>query len=70
MGDPTVQEMLDQSIPPGTLKTALDIAAADGYSVDGALISHSHFDHCNAVEALLAGRNIPLYSSTAGIGIP
>ncbi|MBL0349522.1 MAG: MBL fold metallo-hydrolase [Elusimicrobia bacterium] len=60
VGDPTVKKcwIVD---PAWDVKTALDIAAADGYSVDGALISHSHFDHCNAVETLLAGRNIPLY---------
>ncbi|HMU96290.1 MAG TPA: MBL fold metallo-hydrolase [Elusimicrobiota bacterium] len=60
VGDPAVKKcwIVD---PAWDVKTALDIAAADGYTVDGALISHSHFDHCNAVDSLLADRNIPLY---------
>lgn len=36
-------------------------AEADGYTVEGALITHGHFDHCNGVESLLAKKNVPVY---------
>ncbi|MBK8651557.1 MAG: MBL fold metallo-hydrolase [Elusimicrobia bacterium] len=32
-----------------------------GYKVEGALITHGHFDHCNGVENLLAKKNVPVY---------
>lgn len=47
--------------PAWELDRALAIAETDGYSVEGALITHGHFDHCNAVEEMLAKRNIPIY---------
>ena len=39
----------------------LDTAKADGYSVEAALITHSHFDHCNGLQELLKIKNMPVY---------
>lgn len=47
--------------PAWEVETVLAQAERDGYSVEGALISHSHFDHCNAIDRLLARKPIPLY---------
>lgn len=47
--------------PAWEIEKALDQAARDGYSVEGALITHSHFDHCNALEKLLAAKSMPVY---------
>ncbi|MBL0250865.1 MAG: MBL fold metallo-hydrolase [Elusimicrobia bacterium] len=38
-------------------------AESDGYKVEGALITHGHFDHCNGVENLLAKRTCPSTST-------
>lgn len=47
--------------PAWEIDRALAEAEKDGYKVEGALITHGHFDHCNAVEALLVKRNMPIY---------
>ncbi len=47
--------------PAWELDRAWSEAEKDGYTVEGALITHGHFDHCNAVEELLAKRNVPIY---------
>ncbi len=47
--------------PAWEVEEALSSAAQDGFTVEGALISHSHFDHCNAVDKLLAGKAMPVY---------
>jgi hydroxyacylglutathione hydrolase len=47
--------------PAWELDRACAEAEKDGYTVEGALITHGHFDHCNAVEDLLAKRNVPIY---------
>lgn len=60
VGDPGTKEcwIID---PAWDVAQVLDRASADGYTVSGALISHGHFDHCNAVDALLSRYNVPLY---------
>lgn len=47
--------------PAWDIETMFAVAQKDGMSVEGALISHGHFDHCNAVEKLLAAKSIPIY---------
>jgi hydroxyacylglutathione hydrolase len=47
--------------PAWEIETALAEARKDGYSVEGALITHSHFDHCNALAPLLAAKPMPVY---------
>jgi hydroxyacylglutathione hydrolase len=47
--------------PAWEIDTAIAAAEKDGYTVEGALLTHGHFDHCNAVDTLLAKRNIPIY---------
>jgi glyoxylase-like metal-dependent hydrolase (beta-lactamase superfamily II) len=47
--------------PAWEVDRALDRAAQDGYSVEGALVTHAHFDHCNGLEALLKKRDVPVY---------
>ncbi|HRY30268.1 MAG TPA: MBL fold metallo-hydrolase [Elusimicrobiota bacterium] len=36
-------------------------AEKDGYAVAGLLLTHAHYDHCNAVEELLSPKDLPLY---------
>jgi hydroxyacylglutathione hydrolase len=38
-----------------------DEAVRDGYSVEGFLVTHAHFDHTNALERLLKKRDVPVY---------
>jgi len=47
--------------PAWEIEKAWDTATQDGYTIEGALITHGHFDHCNAVEKLLAQKNVPVY---------
>jgi hydroxyacylglutathione hydrolase len=47
--------------PAWEIDTAVAAAEKDGFIVEGALLTHGHFDHCNAVDVLLAKRNIPIY---------
>jgi glyoxylase-like metal-dependent hydrolase (beta-lactamase superfamily II) len=47
--------------PAWDVEKALDVAAQDGYTVSGALLTHAHFDHCNAVDRLLQKQDIPVY---------
>jgi glyoxylase-like metal-dependent hydrolase (beta-lactamase superfamily II) len=60
IGDPEVKKcwIVD---PAWEVEKALAQAEKDGYSVEGALITHAHFDHCNGVPPLLAAKNIPVY---------
>jgi hydroxyacylglutathione hydrolase len=36
-------------------------AETDGYSVEGFLVTHAHFDHTNAIERLLKKKDLPVY---------
>lgn len=47
--------------PAWEIDTAVAAAEKDGFIVEGALLTHAHFDHCNAVDVLLAKRNMPIY---------
>lgn len=60
VGDSTVKKcwMVD---PAWEAETVYDEAVKDGYSVEGFLISHAHFDHTNALERLLKKRDVPVY---------
>ena len=40
-----------------------------GYSIEGALLTHSHYDHCNGLEALRQKKNIPIYVQQAEVDI-
>jgi hydroxyacylglutathione hydrolase len=47
--------------PAWEIDRAWATAEKDEFTVVGALITHGHFDHCNAVEELLKKRNVPVY---------
>ena len=38
-----------------------DDLVKEGFSVEGFLVTHAHFDHTNALEALLKRRDVPVY---------
>lgn len=47
--------------PAWDVETALAQAEKDGYGLEGALLTHSHYDHCNALDKLLKAKDIPVY---------
>jgi glyoxylase-like metal-dependent hydrolase (beta-lactamase superfamily II) len=47
--------------PAWNVEDALARAKEDGYEVAGALVTHSHYDHCNALDRLLAAKDVPVY---------
>lgn len=47
--------------PAWEAETLYDEAVKDGYSVEGYLITHAHFDHTNALERLLKKKDVPVY---------
>lgn len=47
--------------PAWQMDTILKTAEQKNLKIVGALITHSHFDHCNAIEELLQARNVPIY---------
>lgn len=60
IGDSSVKKcwMVDPAWEAGEL---YDEAVKDGYTVEGFLITHAHFDHTNALEALLKRCDAPVY---------
>jgi glyoxylase-like metal-dependent hydrolase (beta-lactamase superfamily II) len=60
IGDDAVKKcwMVD---PAWEAETLYDEAVKDGYSVEGFLVTHAHFDHTNGLEALLKRRDVPVY---------
>lgn len=48
--------------PAWNVEDAVAQAEKDGYSLEGALITHAHYDHCNALDRLLALRDMPVYA--------
>ncbi|MGQ0644008.1 MAG: MBL fold metallo-hydrolase [Elusimicrobiota bacterium] len=55
--------------PAWEVETVLKRAEEDGFSVEGALISHAHYDHCNALDKLLAARDVPVYVQEREVSI-
>jgi glyoxylase-like metal-dependent hydrolase (beta-lactamase superfamily II) len=47
--------------PAWEAESLYDEAVKDGYSVEGLLITHAHFDHTNAVAKILAKKDVPVY---------
>ncbi len=47
--------------PAWEAETLYEEALKDGFSVEGFLITHAHFDHTNALERLLKARDVPVY---------
>lgn len=47
--------------PAWQMDTILKTAEQENLKIVGALITHSHFDHCNAIEELLIARDVPIY---------
>jgi glyoxylase-like metal-dependent hydrolase (beta-lactamase superfamily II) len=47
--------------PAWDVDAILDQARKDGMSLEGALITHAHFDHVNGVQALLTHKDMPVY---------
>ncbi|MBI4396309.1 MAG: MBL fold metallo-hydrolase [Elusimicrobia bacterium] len=47
--------------PAWEIEKALQQAEQDGLDVAGVLLTHAHYDHCNALETLLGQKNIPVY---------
>ncbi len=47
--------------PAWDVDAVLGVAAEDGMKVTGGLITHTHFDHCNGVEALLEKTKSRIY---------
>lgn len=55
--------------PAWNVEDVLQAAASDGYSVEGALITHSHYDHCNSLDKLLKTKDMPVYVNKREIDI-
>ncbi len=55
--------------PAWNVEDVLRTAEADGYSVEGALITHSHYDHCNAIDTLLKTKDMPVYLNKREVDI-
>ena len=47
--------------PAWQMDTIFRTAQEENLNITGALITHSHFDHCNAVEDLLERKDVPIY---------
>jgi len=57
-------------------KKITSVAEKDGYTIDGLIVTHAHYDHTNAIELLLARHDVPVYVhpleveySQSGVGI-
>lgn len=47
--------------PAWQMDTIFRAAEKEGVKITGALVTHSHFDHCNSVDELLAKVDVPVY---------
>jgi hydroxyacylglutathione hydrolase len=47
--------------PAWEVERAVAQAERDGYAIEGALLTHGHYDHCNGLESLLKIRHVPVY---------
>jgi hydroxyacylglutathione hydrolase len=47
--------------PAWDIEVVLQEARQAGYALAGALVTHSHFDHCNALDRLLRANDVPIY---------
>lgn len=47
--------------PAWRMDTIFQIAKKENLKVVGAVVTHSHFDHCNGIKDLLAQTNVPIY---------
>ena len=47
--------------PAWNVEDAVTQAEKDGYALEGALITHAHYDHCNALDTLLKIKDMPVY---------
>lgn len=53
--------------PAWNVEDVLNAVQADGMQPAGILISHAHFDHCNALERVLARAAVPVYAHAADV---
>lgn len=60
VGDQAKREILVVD-PAWQIDTIFKITEKENLKIVGALITHSHFDHCNGIEELLARVNVPIY---------
>ncbi len=60
IGDTASREALVVD-PAWEVQAIIDAAAEDEMTLVGALVTHTHFDHINGLEALLAHKDMPIY---------
>lgn len=60
VGDASTHEVVIVD-PAWQMDTLFRILEKENLNLVGALFTHSHYDHCNAVEELLEKKQIPLY---------
>lgn len=60
IGDASTREVVLVD-PAWQIDTVFKAIEAEGLKLKGALVTHSHYDHCNGVEELLARANVPVY---------
>lgn len=47
--------------PAWDMQSVKEAARQDGFQIAGALLTHSHYDHCNALDQLLKEKDMPVY---------
>jgi glyoxylase-like metal-dependent hydrolase (beta-lactamase superfamily II) len=60
IGDQSTKEVFIVD-PAWQMDTLFKLAEKEDLKIKGALITHSHFDHCNGIEELLSKINLPIY---------
>ena len=53
--------------PAWEAETLYDRTLKDGFSLSGILLTHAHFDHMNAVPAILRRRDVPVYAQKSEV---